>query len=84
MKLIIKYIRRFVAIIGLFVALTGVLIVNWPSMILFWLISGRIQPDFETPSIPAAIMLLIIGLFALVVGYMAYRILAKTRNLKCN
>lgn len=59
-------ILRFV---GGCIALVGTLFVGMYGMQAYYLLSGRIQPDFETPPIGVVVILLSFGLSLVVAGY---------------
>lgn len=58
-------------------ALLGALLVGWTSIEVFYLVTGRVQPDFEQPPLTAVVPLLILGLVLLFGGWGLHRRLRK-------
>jgi hypothetical protein len=52
-----------------FAAVVGVLIVTFSLGQLFFLLTGRVVPDFEQPGVGVASGMLIFGLVIMIVGY---------------
>ena len=72
-------IKLVIKIIGGIVALTGAIMVGWASVMLYYLISGRIEAGWHYPPIAAVVILFIIGMILLVAGFMANKVLPKSR-----
>jgi len=62
------------------IALAGAVIISWQSVAIYYLITGRVQAGDDQPPLSVAAVLLIIGVFLLVVGYMAARSGGKSRQ----
>ena len=54
-------------------AVLGALLVGWNSIEVFYLVTGRVQPDFEQPPLAVVVPLLIIGLVLLFGGWGLHR-----------
>ena len=65
--------------IGNALALVGAVTVSWQSVAIYYLISGRVQAGDDQPPLGVAAGLLIIGVFLLVMGYIAAKGAAKSR-----
>jgi len=63
-------------------ALIGALLVGWNSFEVYYLATGRVQPDFEQPPLAAVVPLLIIGLFLLFGGWWLHKWLNKEKTSK--
>jgi len=50
-------------------ALLGALLVGWNSIEVYYLVTGRVQPDFEQPPLAVVVLLLIFGLVLLFGGW---------------
>jgi len=50
-------------------ALLGALLVGWNSIEVYYLVTGRVQPDFEQPPLVVVVPLLIFGLVLLFGGW---------------
>ena len=58
-------------------ALLGALLVGWSSVEAYYLVTGRVQPDFDQPPLTAVVPLLITGLILLFGGWVLHRQLRK-------
>ena len=58
-------------------ALLGALLVGWNSIEMYYLVTGRVQPDFEQPSLAVVVPLLIFGLILLFGGWGLHKRLRK-------
>ena len=58
-------------------ALLGAILVGWNSFEVYYLVTGRVQPDFEQPPLVVVVALLILGIILMVGGYMLHRQLRK-------
>ena len=54
-------------------AVLGALLVGWNSIEVFYLVTGRVQPDFEQPPLTIVVPFLIIGLVLLFGGWGLHR-----------
>lgn len=50
-------------------ALLGALLVGWNSIEVYYLVTGRVQPDLEQPPLAVVVLLLIFGLVLLFGGW---------------
>lgn len=50
-------------------ALLGALLVGWNSIEVYYLVTGRVQPDLEQPPLAVVVPLLIFGLILLFGGW---------------
>ena len=60
-----------------FAALMGALLVGWMSFEVYYLVTGRTQPDIEQPPLGAVIPLLLLGVILLVGGWGLQKWLSK-------
>jgi len=58
-------------------ALLGALLVGWNSIEVYYLVTGRVQPDFEQPPLAIVVPFLIIGLIFLFGGWGLHKWLRK-------
>ena len=58
-------------------ALLGALLVGWNSFEVYYLVTGRVQADFEQPPLAAVVPLLIVGLVLLFGGWGLHKWLRK-------
>ena len=58
-------------------ALLGALLVGWNSIEIFYLLTERVQPDFEQPPLTMVVPLLIFGLVLLLGGWWLHKRLRK-------
>ena len=58
----------FKAVCGI-TALVGVLFVTFSLGNLYFLLTGRVEPDFEQPGVGPVLIMLVIGLVFTIVGY---------------
>ena len=70
-----KFTQSIIKSIGDTAAVIGAAIVSWQVVAMYYLISGRIQPGDDQPPIVVVAILLVIGMFLLMVGYMARKFL---------
>ena len=70
MKKLVRWIIKFIS--GT-IAFVGAYMVAWFSVELFYLITGRIQEDFEQPGVAIVAVALGIGIVLLIVGYKAQK-----------
>jgi len=54
-------------------ALLGAILVGWNSMEVYYLVTGRVHPDFEQPPLAVVVAFLIFGLVLLVGGYLLHK-----------
>ena len=59
------------------VAVLGALLVGWNSIEVYYLVTGRVQPDFEQPPLSVVVPFLIIGLVFLFGGWGMHKWLRK-------
>ncbi len=59
------------------IALLGALLVGWNSIEVYYLLTGRVQPDFEQPPLTVVVPLLILGLVFLFGGWALHKSLRK-------
>jgi len=64
-----KVLWFFIKAVCGFVALVGVLFVTFSLGNLYFLLSGRVEPDFEQPGVAPVLVMLVIGLAITIVGY---------------
>jgi len=62
-----------VRLLSSIVALVGAILVGWNAMEIYYLATGRVQPDFEQPPMGVVVVLLIIGLVLLGIGFLGSR-----------
>ena len=74
MKVILLWILN---LISEFAAILGALLVGWNSIEIFYLLTGRVQPDFEQPPLTVVVPLLIFGLVFLLGGWRLHKRLRK-------
>ena len=74
MKVILLWILN---LISGFAAILGALLVGWNSIEIFYLLTGRVQPDFEQPPLTVVVPLLIFGLVFLFGGWWLHKRLRK-------
>lgn len=58
----------FKAVCGI-AALVGVLFVTFALGNLYFLLTGRVEPDFEQPGVTPVLIMLVFGLVITIVGY---------------
>ena len=58
-------------------ALLGAMLVGWNSIEVYYLVTGRVQPDFDQPPLTAVLILLILGFVLLFGGWALNRRLKK-------
>jgi hypothetical protein len=58
-------------------ALLGALLVGWNSIETYYLVTGRVQADFEQPPLTVVVPLLIFGLILLFGGWALHKRLRK-------
>ena len=58
-------------------ALLGAILVGWNSLEVYYLVTGRVHPDFEQPPLAVVVPFLIVGLVLLVGGYLLHKWLRK-------
>ena len=58
-------------------ALLGALLVGWNSIEVYYLVTGRVHPDFEQPPLTVVVPLLIFGLVLLFGGWGLHKWLKK-------
>ena len=51
-------------------ALVGAILVGWNSLEVYYLVTGRVQPDFEQPLLAVVVPMLMVGLVLLIGGYL--------------
>jgi len=66
MKKLVKWCMSF---LGSATAIVGAVFVVWPSVEMYYLWTGRMQPDMETLNFTAAAIIFLIGMVLLVLGY---------------
>jgi hypothetical protein len=54
-------------------AIVGAVFVVFPSVEMYYLWTGRMQPDMETMNIGAAVILFLVGMVLLVLGYLVQK-----------
>ena len=54
-------------------ALLGTLLVGWNSVEVYYLVTGRVQPDYEQPPLAVVVPLLVFGLVLLIGGYVLHK-----------
>ena len=74
MKVALLWILNLVSGIA---AILGALLVGWNSIEVYYLVTGRVQPDFEQPPLSAVVPLLVIGLLLLFGGWALHKRLRK-------
>ncbi len=62
-------------------AVLGALLVGWNVLEVFYLLTGRVQPDFEQPPLAVTVPLLMLGLLLLFGGWGVHRWLRKDNPL---
>jgi len=70
MRAIVDWLARF---FGSFAALIGAIMVGWSGFECYYLITGRVQSDFEQPPLPVVAGMLFVGLVLLIGGFLAQR-----------
>ena len=68
-----KLARSFIRFLGSATTIVGAILVVFPSVEMYYLWSGRMQPDIETMTFPAAAILFVVGMVLLVLGYLLQR-----------
>ena len=68
LKIITWWVLKFISGVAVVI---GAITVPWQSVALFYLITGRVQPDFDQPPIAVVAPLLLIGIVLLIGGYNA-------------
>ena len=58
-------------------ALVGALLVGWNMIEIYYLVTGRVHPDFEQPPLAVVVPLLITGLVLLFGGWALHKRLRK-------
>jgi hypothetical protein len=58
-------------------ALLGAILVGWNSIEVYYLVTGRVHPDFEQPPLAVVVPFLIVGLVLLIGGYLLHKWLRK-------
>jgi len=66
MKKFVWFLIKAVCGIG---ALVGVLFVTFGLGNLYFLLTGRVEPNFEQPGVEVALLMLVFGLVIMIVGY---------------
>lgn len=74
MKVILLWVLDLIS--GL-AALLGALLVGWNSIEIYYLLTGRVQPDFEQPPLIVVVPLFIFGLALLFGGWGMHKWLRK-------
>ena len=67
-------------VLGVFsglIAFIGALLVGWNSVEVYYLVTGRVQPDFEQPPLTVVVPLLVFGMVLLLGGWGLHRWLKK-------
>ena len=54
-------------------ALVGAILVGWNSLEVYYLVSGRVQTDFDQPPLAVVVPMLIVGLVLLIGGYLLHK-----------
>ena len=62
-------------------AVLGALLVGWNSIEVYYLATGRVQPDFEQPPLAVVVPLLIVGLVLLFGGWGLHKRLRKDNSI---
>ena len=70
MRALLDWLARF---FGGLTAVVGAIIVGWSGVECFYLVTGRVQADFDQPPLPVVIGMLVFGLVLLIGGYWAQR-----------
>ena len=65
-----KLARWCIRFLGSATAIVGAVFVVFPSVEMYYLWTGRMQPDMETMNIGAAVILFLVGMVLLVLGYL--------------
>ena len=58
-------------------ALVGAILVGWNSLEVYYLVTGRVQTDFDQPPLAVVVPMLIVGLVLLIGGYLLHKWLRK-------
>ncbi len=58
-------------------AFLGAILVGWNSLEVYYLVTGRVIPDFEQPSLAVVVPLLFLGVILMLGGYVLHRQLRK-------
>ena len=70
MRAIIDWLARF---FGGLAAVIGAIMVGWSDVEYYYLITGRVQADFEQPPLPFVAGVLFVGVVLLIGGYLVQR-----------
>ena len=76
MKVILLWILDLISALA---AILGALLVGWNLIEVYYLATGRVQPDFEQPPLIVVVFLLALGLVLLFGGWMLHTRLRKNR-----
>ena len=71
------FVRMILNIISGIAALLGTVLVGWNAVEVYYLVTGRVQPNFEQPPLAAVVPMLVFGLILLIGGYLLHRRLNK-------
>ena len=58
-------------------ALVGAILVGWTSLEVYYLVTGRVQTDFDQPPLVVVVPMLMVGLVLLIGGYLVHKWLRK-------
>lgn len=61
-------------------ALIGALLVGWNAFEVYYLVTGRVQPDFEQAPLIVVVTLLVVGLILMFGGWGLHKWLRRDKN----
>ena len=64
-----RFSNRLRGFFGGLIALSGASLVGWQAVLIYYLIIGRVKAGEEHPPLAVALVILVIGVFLLVAGY---------------